>query len=138
MATDTWNAHTVGSGIIVEAGVELALFNNLCVSVSGNTVTGTNTADFFDSDIVLNVLDANATMRVTQTAAQVSSLNGGAHARGLRRSPRRRHPRKRERRKHARVSASRWRIEPVFPRLSADPAGTSQEPCSILHIQPSI
>ena len=68
-----------GAGIIVEAGVGVALFNDLCVSVSGNNASGTDTADFFDSDIVLNILDTNATMRVTQTAAQVSSLNNGAH-----------------------------------------------------------
>jgi hypothetical protein len=59
-----------GAGIIVEAGVGVALFNDLCVDVSGNQATGTNTADFFDSDIVLNILDTNATMRVRQTSAQ--------------------------------------------------------------------
>ena len=68
-----------GAGIIVEAGVGVALFNDLCVDVSGNNVTGTNTADFFDSDIVLNILDTNATMRVRQTSAQVSTSNNGAH-----------------------------------------------------------
>ena len=68
-----------GAGIIVEAGVGVALFNDLCVDVSGNNATGTNTADFFDSDIVLNILDTNATMRVRQTSAQVSTSNNGAH-----------------------------------------------------------
>ena len=68
-----------GAGIIVEAGVGVDLHNDLCVSVTGNSATGTNTSPFFDTDIVLNILDTNATMRVVQSAAQVSSLNGGAN-----------------------------------------------------------
>ena len=67
-----------GAGIIVEAGVGVDLHNDVCVTVTGNDASGTNTADFFDSDIVLNILDTNATLRVGQSAAQVSSLNGGA------------------------------------------------------------
>lgn len=68
-----------GAGIIVEAGVGDALFNDVCVDVSGNNASGTDTADFFDSDVVLNILDTNATMRVRQTSAAVSSSNNGAH-----------------------------------------------------------
>ena len=60
------------------------LYNDLCVSVTGNNASGTDTADFFDSDIVLNILDTNATMRVVQSVAQVSSLNNGAHFTTLR------------------------------------------------------
>ena len=68
-----------GAGIIVEAGTGLALHNDVCVSVTGNNATGTDTSPFFDTDIVLNILDTNATMRVVQSAAQVSSLNNGAN-----------------------------------------------------------
>ena len=57
----------------------MALHNDVCVSVTGNNATGTDTAPFFDSDIVLNILDTNATMRVVQSIAQVSSLNNGAN-----------------------------------------------------------
>ncbi|MDP9193280.1 MAG: putative Ig domain-containing protein [Acidobacteriota bacterium] len=83
-ATILNNAATVrsdgfGAGIIVEVGVGDAFFNDACVDVTGNTVAGTDTTAYFDSDIVLNINDPNGTMRVKQTEAAVSSGNSGAN-----------------------------------------------------------
>ena len=77
--TATVRSDGFGAGIIVEAGVGNTFQNDVCVDVTGNTVSGTDTSPFFDTDIVLNILDNTATMRVKQTSAQVSSTNNSAN-----------------------------------------------------------
>ena len=69
-----------GAGILVDVGDGSGVArNDACVDVSGNVLSGTEMATFFDFDITFQLNEtANASLRVNQTQVGLSTANNGA------------------------------------------------------------
>ncbi len=70
-----------GAGLLIDVGTGDGVSrNDVCANVTGNTLSGTGTAAFFDFDITLQLNEtANASLRITQASeVALGTANNGA------------------------------------------------------------